>query len=50
MPMAVAVALANMPNRQQSYAAMVERMSYLSPPPEHWTELIDGVVISLIHC
>lgn len=31
MPMAVA--LANMPNRQQPYAAMVERMSYLSPPP-----------------
>jgi Nucleotidyl transferase AbiEii toxin, Type IV TA system len=42
MPMAVA--LASMPDRQQSYAAMVERMSYLSPPPEHWTELIDGVI------
>jgi len=42
MPMAVA--LANMPDRQQSYSAMVERMSYLSPPPEHWTELIDGVI------
>ena len=42
MPMAVA--LADMPDRQQSYAAMVERMSYLSPPPEHWTELIDGVI------
>lgn len=42
MPMAVA--LANMPDRQQPYAAMVERMSYLSPPPEHWTELIDGVI------
>ncbi len=42
MPMATA--LANMPDRQQSYAAMVERMSYLSPPPERWTELIDGVV------
>ena len=42
MPMAVA--LANMPDRQQSYAAMVERMSYLSPPPEHWTGLIDGVI------
>jgi hypothetical protein len=38
MPMAVA--LANMPDRQQSYAAMVERMSHLSPPPGHWTELI----------
>jgi predicted nucleotidyltransferase component of viral defense system len=42
MPMAVA--LANMPDRQQAYAAMVERMSYLSPPPEHWTELINGVI------
>lgn len=42
MPMAVA--LANMPDRQQSYTAMVERMSYLSPPPEHWTELIGGVI------
>jgi predicted nucleotidyltransferase component of viral defense system len=42
MPMAVA--LANMPDRQQSYTAMVERMSYLWPPPQHWTELIDGVV------
>jgi hypothetical protein len=40
----MAVALINMPDRQQSYAAMVERMSYLSPPPEHWTELIDDVV------
>jgi hypothetical protein len=38
------VALVNMPDRQQPYAAMVERMSYLSPPPEHWTELIDGVI------
>jgi hypothetical protein len=42
MPMAVA--LASMPDRQPSYAAMVERMSYLSPPPEHWGELIDGVI------
>lgn len=42
--MPLAAALANMPDRQQSYTAMVERMSYLSPPPEHWTELIDGVV------
>ncbi len=42
MPMAAA--LANMPDRQQSYAAMVERMSYLSPPPERWTDLIDGVI------
>jgi hypothetical protein len=42
MPMVVA--LANMPDRQRSYAAMVERMSYLSPPPERWTELIDDVI------
>lgn len=42
MPMALA--LANMPDRQRSYTAMVERMSYLSPPPERWTELIDGVI------
>jgi hypothetical protein len=42
MPMAVA--LADMPDRQQSYAAMVERMSYLSPPPEHWAALIEGVI------
>jgi hypothetical protein len=37
-------ALAHMPDRQQPYAAMVARMSYLSPPPELWTELIDGVI------
>lgn len=40
----MATALANMPDRQRPYAAMVERMSYLSPPPKRWTELIDGVV------
>jgi hypothetical protein len=37
-------ALANMPNRQQPYAAMVERMSYLAMPPERWIDLIAGVV------
>lgn len=42
MPMATA--LANMPDRQQPYAAMVERMSYLSPPPKRWIDLIDGVI------
>jgi hypothetical protein len=42
MPMTAA--LADMPDRQQSYAAMVERMSYLSPPPARWTDLIDGVI------
>lgn len=40
----MAEALANMPDRQQPYAAMVERMSYLSQPPERWTELIEGVI------
>jgi predicted nucleotidyltransferase component of viral defense system len=43
-PISMSEALVNMPNRQQSYAAMVQRMSYLSPPPELWTELIDGVI------
>ncbi len=37
-------ALAHMPDRQQSYAAMVARMSYLSPPPERWSDLIAGVI------
>ena len=40
----MAEALANMPDRQQSYAAMVARMSYLFPPPELWTDLIVGVI------
>jgi len=42
--MSMAEALRNMPDRQQSYAAMVERMSYFSPPPERWTHLIEGVI------
>jgi hypothetical protein len=42
--MSMAEALANMPNRQQSYEAMVERMSYLYPPPERWTDVIDDVI------
>jgi hypothetical protein len=33
-----------MPDRQQPYQAMVARMSYLSPPPEVWRDLIDEVV------
>jgi hypothetical protein len=33
-----------MPDRQQPYAAMVQRMAYLSPPPSLWTELIVGVI------
>jgi hypothetical protein len=40
----LAEALAQMPNRQQPYTAMVARMSYLSPPPESWSALIDDVV------
>jgi hypothetical protein len=40
----MAEALANMPDRQQSYVAMVARMSYLFPPPELWTDLIAGVI------
>jgi predicted nucleotidyltransferase component of viral defense system len=40
----MAEALANMPDRQQPYAAMVQRMAYLSHPPEHWTELIASVI------
>jgi predicted nucleotidyltransferase component of viral defense system len=37
-------ALAAMPDRQQSYVPMVQRMSYLIPPPERWTELIADVI------
>lgn len=42
--MSMAEALANMPDRQQPYEAMVERMSYLYPPPERWSDAIDGVI------
>lgn len=40
----MAEALAHMPDRQLSYEPMVERMSYLTAPPQRWTELIDGVI------
>ncbi|MDO8186046.1 nucleotidyl transferase AbiEii/AbiGii toxin family protein [Conexibacter sp. JD483] len=40
----LAEALADMPDRQQPYAAMVARMSYLTPPPERWSDLIADVV------
>jgi hypothetical protein len=40
----MAEALASMPDRQQAYEAMVERMSYLSPPPLRWGELIADVI------
>ncbi|MBI4896994.1 MAG: nucleotidyl transferase AbiEii/AbiGii toxin family protein [Actinobacteria bacterium] len=36
-------ALDGMPDRQASYAAMLERMSYLAPPPEIWNELLQDV-------
>jgi hypothetical protein len=45
--MTMAQALAHIPDRQQPYAAMVARMSYLSPPPELWRELVDGVITFL---
>ena len=41
---ALADALAHLPDRQQSYAAMVIRMSYRSPPPERWSDLLAGVI------
>ncbi|MDW5593815.1 nucleotidyl transferase AbiEii/AbiGii toxin family protein [Conexibacter stalactiti] len=40
----IAEALARMPDRQRSYTAMVARMSYLSPPPERWSDLIEDVI------
>lgn len=40
----MADALTNMSDRQQPYTAMVTRMSYLSPPPQRWSDLIDGVI------
>jgi hypothetical protein len=42
--MTMAEAFARMPDRQQPYAAMVTRMSYLYPPPERWTDVIAGVI------
>jgi predicted nucleotidyltransferase component of viral defense system len=43
----MAQALAYIPERQRSYTAMVSRMSYTSPPPQRWRELISGVVLFL---
>lgn len=40
----LAQALTNMPDRQQPYTAMVARLSYLSPPPARWTDLIADVI------
>lgn len=36
-------ALAEMPDRQVPYAAMLSRMSYKRPLPSLWSELLDGV-------
>jgi hypothetical protein len=40
----LAEALANVPDRQQPYTAMVARMAYLVPPPERWRDLIADVI------
>jgi hypothetical protein len=40
----MAGAFASMPDRQSAYTAMVQRMSYLHPPPERFSGLIAGVI------
>ena len=40
----LAQALVHMPDRQPPYAAMVDRMSYRSPPPARWTDLLADVI------
>jgi hypothetical protein len=37
-------ALAQMPDRQKPYRAMIARMAYTSSPPERWDDCIAGVV------
>jgi hypothetical protein len=37
-------ALRDLPDRQSPYTAMVERMSYILPPPAQWRDLIAEVV------
>ncbi|MGO9791580.1 MAG: nucleotidyl transferase AbiEii/AbiGii toxin family protein [Solirubrobacteraceae bacterium] len=39
----LSVALDNMPDRQTSYTAMLDRMAYQRPPPASWTELLAEV-------
>jgi hypothetical protein len=39
----LAEALANMPNRQLSYSAMLRRLAYQRPPPERWADLLADV-------
>lgn len=36
--------VAELPDRQQSYTAMVARMSYLTPPPDRWVDVLKDVV------
>ena len=40
---ALSVALENMPDRQTSYAAMLDRMAYQRLPPSSWTKLLAEV-------
>jgi hypothetical protein len=42
--LSLAEALSRMPDRQQSYAAMVGRMGYRSPPPVRWAEVLVDVI------
>lgn len=37
-------ALDQIPDRQATYSAMVERMSYMTLPPESWDALLKGVI------
>jgi len=39
----LAEALANMPDRQLSYSAMLRRLAYQRPPPERWADLLADV-------
>jgi hypothetical protein len=39
----LAVALADIPNRQQTYTAMLGRMAYQRMPPESWQVLLDEI-------
>lgn len=39
----LADALANMPNRQLSYSAMLRRLAYQRPPPKLWADLLADV-------
>ena len=42
--MPLSAALEHMPDRQQPYEAMVERMAYLHPPPELFVDVLSGVI------